>query len=463
MRKEKKFKIPVEYFESKLEYIKYRLGLVDISRDKELEFILDYATRHFHLGEIVKISQEREDLPRGNLFRLLPKLKDFDFDGFREFGFDGIGFDHKNKLLALSRAIGEYFERFTFFTNVRRRSSLKSNLKSLRQTYDIKLVTDFNRFENPKILSFPSAESDLEEEIDCVLVFDHINKRKALYPLEGVFYGMNLEKSGKKFYPPTSNGCAGGFSFDDAVYSGTLELLERDAFLMYWLTFTSPERLDVSTLPDEAKNIIKYYSKYKFDIRLLNITSDLGVPTVMCHIRDVSRKEWRGVVTSCCNPDPEKAIYFALREGCSAAALAIYDFRWQISFQKHEDVDFYNRISLLQKMNDKYFDFFLDGPLVKYEDFVGRFSSDRKAKDLSWLLEKIENAIGPVNMYSYMAQDFFLKRIGYHVVRIIIPQLIPMYLHEIEKVTNPTRIKSFLRHKGKDLDTHLNDFPHAFP
>ena len=79
----------------------------------------------------------------------------------------------------------------------------------------------------------------------------------------------------------TSNGLAAGNSFEDAALRATYELVERDAFMLYWLAGMSAERLDPAGSDEVSQKALYEAARLgaKMELYLLDL---VGVPTVAC-------------------------------------------------------------------------------------------------------------------------------------------------------------------------------------
>src|SRR5579872_1325101 len=91
------------------------------------------------------------------------------------------------------------------------------------------------------------------------------------------FYGGG---PGSGSYAADSNGCAAGNTLQEAIVQGFLELVERDAYAIWWYNRSQREELDLNQFDDS----------YVHDLRMLladrgrklwviDITTDLGVPS----------------------------------------------------------------------------------------------------------------------------------------------------------------------------------------
>lgn len=102
---------------------------------------------------------------------------------------------------------------------------------------------------------------------------DHV-----LLPAQATYLGFGDEAPVAQV---TSNGLAAGTSFEDAALRATYEIIERDAFMLYWLAGMSGERLDPAgcdTVTHEALGEAARLGA-RTELYLLDV---VGVPTVAC-------------------------------------------------------------------------------------------------------------------------------------------------------------------------------------
>jgi thiazole/oxazole-forming peptide maturase SagD family component len=79
-----------------------------------------------------------------------------------------------------------------------------------------------------------------------------------------------------------SNGCGAGRSIEEATLAGLMELVERDAMAIWWYNRLRRPGLPRDELGDEAlQRVMASFAAMGRPIRLLDITSDLGIPTVV--------------------------------------------------------------------------------------------------------------------------------------------------------------------------------------
>jgi bacteriocin biosynthesis cyclodehydratase domain-containing protein len=77
-----------------------------------------------------------------------------------------------------------------------------------------------------------------------------------------------------------SNGCAAGNTRDEAIVQGFLELVERDAYAIWWYNRLRRAELDLSHFEDSyVRDMQAQFADAGRKIWVLDITSDLGIPT----------------------------------------------------------------------------------------------------------------------------------------------------------------------------------------
>ena len=83
---------------------------------------------------------------------------------------------------------------------------------------------------------------------------------------------------------PISTGAAAGRSMEEALLRGALEIIERDAFMIHYLTGLGGVLLDLKgTFLEEIK---EYFRKYELDLMLFYLPTDLEIHTILSLIID---------------------------------------------------------------------------------------------------------------------------------------------------------------------------------
>jgi ribosomal protein S12 methylthiotransferase accessory factor len=83
-----------------------------------------------------------------------------------------------------------------------------------------------------------------------------------------------------RFCSPDTNGCGAGRTFPDALLAATLELVERDAVALWWYNRLLRPSVDLDSIGDLTISEIHAAFRHEGrDLRLLDVTSDLGIPS----------------------------------------------------------------------------------------------------------------------------------------------------------------------------------------
>jgi ribosomal protein S12 methylthiotransferase accessory factor len=77
-----------------------------------------------------------------------------------------------------------------------------------------------------------------------------------------------------------SNGCAAGNTLEEAIVQGFLELVERDAYAIWWYNRLQRPKLDLGPFDDSyVRDLQKQLAQTGRRLWVLDVTSDLGIPT----------------------------------------------------------------------------------------------------------------------------------------------------------------------------------------
>ena len=119
---------------------------------------------------------------------------------------------------------------------------------------------------------------DPDTEIDWSPVWSLTQQRHRYLPTS-MLYGMSAEQRGDADLIADSNGCAAGNTLEEAILQGFYELVERDAFSIWWYNRLRVPAVDLASFDDEyLASAVDYYSRCERDLWMLDVTSDIGIP-----------------------------------------------------------------------------------------------------------------------------------------------------------------------------------------
>jgi ribosomal protein S12 methylthiotransferase accessory factor len=85
---------------------------------------------------------------------------------------------------------------------------------------------------------------------------------------------------GEAPFSADSNGCAAGNTLEEAIVQGFLELVERDAYAIWWYNRLQRPEVDLGQFDDSyIRDLRKQLAQTGRRLWVLDITSDLGIPT----------------------------------------------------------------------------------------------------------------------------------------------------------------------------------------
>lgn len=353
----------------------------------------------------------------------------------------------ENKQFAKVKALGEYIERYCL-DNPQQNLYYKSFNELKHKAID---PSDFVNFRD-KDLNFRKKEY-LEKikssKIKWVKGRSEPDGSKTLIPAQLVYvdYDFNREPM---IRPRVSTGAAAHETFDEALYSGILENIERDS---YMISFLSKKSLSKINLKNEFSRELDYFKRYLLELHVFETTTELGIPSFMCLNLDKTGLGPAVSVGLKSDLDPRKAIIGSIKESQQVRQwmrnLWIQRNSPKISrpenIKEIEDRGFYwydiNRINDL--------DYLLNSPNIK--DFREIQSQVGKKKDLvTHLKEK------GIDTYSVDLTAKQFKEEDFYVVRAIQPQLHPLFLDEAFPCYWSERLEKELN--GREV----NKTPHPF-
>ncbi|MDP3947370.1 MAG: YcaO-like family protein [bacterium] len=386
----------------------------------------------------------------------------------------GVSFDFDE---ATSKAIGEFLERYALST-YRTADLLRASPANLRRRRV--------RFLNPALLA---GFSDEQKSKNMRLYFGEkshffwvkgkelTSGKSALLPAQTVFWNYYVDHNFAEPILREANTNAGGgyFTKEGAILSGLRELIQRDAFFIYWLSKVAPPQIGLDGVQHPGiRKLLDALRRYRLEARVVHLTSDIELPSVAAIILDGSGDR-RGVYLGAgCECSLGGAIERALTE-----ALSVY--HW---VRKRESEGFYTlpdpyvpfslrelgqKERLLYWANPetfRHFSWFLDGESVPFADLERRFAHLRfqnDAEELAYLASLIETRGPEYRVYYYLSASEVLREVGYWSAKVVVPVLIPLYLHEHNAPLGASRLTEVPKKLGFESREFPFQLPHPFP
>lgn len=131
-------------------------------------------------------------------------------------------------------------------------------------------------------------------------------------PTRYAYYNFN---QGPAFCSADSNGNAAGNTLEEAILQGLLEVIERDAVAIWWYNRLPRPSVDLDSFADPQLQAMRTtYAAHQRALWVLDITSDLGVPTFAAISPRTDRQPEDILMGFGCHLDPRIAVRRAITE-----------------------------------------------------------------------------------------------------------------------------------------------------
>ena len=263
---------------------------------------------------------------------------------------------------------------------------------------------------------------------------------------------------------PVSSGLAAGESREMAIHSGCCELVERDAFVTYYLTETELPVIDPTPAPPRVRRLIGRVSAHGLEVTLLDATTDLGIPVVIAVLID---REARPAVTvaAAAGMSIPAVVESALAEAVQTRLSAIQ--RLDATDRSPadvavEDITTFADRALFWASQDRItdLDFWIESDRETTVDAMG--------PDDAATLDPVERITAAgYDLYAVDVTTRDVSNLGFGVQRVIAPRLQPLYLVERLRYFGGERLYETPVEMGyresTPRETDLNRVPHPFP
>ena len=120
---------------------------------------------------------------------------------------------------------------------------------------------------------------DPERVVDWTQVWSLTNNQPRWVPSAYCYFGHPDMEAGP-FCFSDANGNAAGNTLEEAILQGALELVERDAVAIWWYNRMKVGEVILDSVEDPyTDRLLEFYASMDRDLRLLDLTTDLGIPS----------------------------------------------------------------------------------------------------------------------------------------------------------------------------------------
>jgi ribosomal protein S12 methylthiotransferase accessory factor len=280
---------------------------------------------------------------------------------------------------------------------------------------------------------------------------------------------MNFAGPGgrERLTSPNSSGLAGGIDVPSAVLAALYELVERDAFVVAWLTRLAAPRIDFSDSSGAASEIRRHYERFGVETLAFDLTTELDIPVVMAVGFDRSGSLPAATVGLGCDLAPATALDRAVMEVVQVRSGTVPAYRGEQPpdrIERYEDVRTLDDHAVFAADPEHLaeFDFLVDGAVTRALTDLPDRRSGSVESDLDFCRQRLEASGCKVGYVDLTQPD--LEAFGIHVVRGIATGLQPIHFGFGEERLGGRRLFAMPRllgHTTADLsEDDLNPCPH---
>lgn len=361
---------------------------------------------------------------------------------------------------AAASAIGEGVERYSA-SIYRDRNLQRASYGELDSALDPATVVNFA----PGQIEASSVPTPLYEdgdEIQWVQGRRLADDSEVFLPAQLVY--LSYDRGEEPFVrAPISTGLAAGLDRSFARRRALLEVVERDAFMVHYLTKSPLPAIRVDGREGPIGTLTDRLDRAGIDWHLLDARTDIGVPVVIAVLVDDGGGP-AVTVAAAASTSGADAAQEALEEAIqtrlyqrhlreSAESIPRLDGRSPEEIHRHERLLAWTRPGAAEKL-----DFWTDSGA---ETSLGAMDSDIAAEDIASVVGR------EWSLYTADVTTPDVAGTGFTVVRVIAPEAQPLYLDERHRYWDTTRLASVSMARGYRDEppelADLNEVPHPFP
>lgn len=333
---------------------------------------------------------------------------------------------------AIAKAIGEAVERYCSAVFDIEELPLLDYSAAPDQCVDPVLFDWYSeaQYELPEFLYLPFTQ---ESPIRWTRATDLVDGQVFLVPACTVFlpYAYYQGSGDTPIVQPISTGLACHCSLAEASVGAICEVIERDAFTIAWQGMVEPPQILPESLSDRNYDLLTRFERCGGEVKIFDITTDTGVPTVLSVQRCDHPERAPLVFAASTELSPEKAVFKSLEE-------LAHTGRYMQQIKTHlprlnRDSGYDNVTDQLSHLNfwcdhanTHLAEFMFRSPeRIDFEDMtdISTLSADG---DLGALVDQITDSGHRILLAELTTLD--LEELGLSVVRALIPGFHPLFM-----------------------------------
>ncbi|MEV0113246.1 YcaO-like family protein [Streptomyces sp. NPDC050844] len=254
-------------------------------------------------------------------------------------------------------------------------------------------------------------------------------------PAVGVWMHIPPQSRGERYANPISTGCATHTDLAQALVNAVCEVVERDAIALTWYQRLALPRIEFDAVPENLAPFLEKSRNSLVETAFFDATTDLGIPTVYS-VDLTPHNEVLGQMVMCnTSLDPADSIAKIIRESASSR------IAMQVQREIPESVDdflhvFHGASYMGRPERRGDYDFLLEGDTHRPFSALPTLTSGDSGQDLALLVNRLKQA--GCNVIAVECTTDEARDVGFRVVRVIIPELMPLsFTHRARFLAHP--------------------------
>jgi hypothetical protein len=179
--------------------------------------------------------------------------------GEERYLFRGRGIDRRRSV-AFSKGLGEIIERMVSGVLDENRDILRASpCEMIQKKHRIVYPPRYHRFLPLQLERYRELHRDATHALEWVWGENVVTRQRTAIPVQLTSWFKHQYNFREVLAYPTSSGSAGFFTEEGALLRGILEVVERDAFLVHWLTRIAPRVIVRHTLPEDIQDELQEF------------------------------------------------------------------------------------------------------------------------------------------------------------------------------------------------------------
>lgn len=345
--------------------------------------------------------------------------------------------------IAKIKAIGEFYERFCLDNPSRNYHHIPNNRLN---------IENFINFRN-KDLNY-QKKSYIEKiksfEFSYITGINIMDGTKVDIPAQLIY--VNPDFNEPIIRPRISTGAALHSDLEIATKNGIMENIERDS---YMISYLSKRQLPRVILKDELKDIENYFKRYSLELIVLDSSTNLEIPSFICLNLDKTGIGPAVSVGLNADLDPKKGIYGAIMESQQVRQW----IRYKYLLDNRPNID---STSKIKEVHHRGYYWHPKSSINKLDFWINKnnlWISQRDIPKENKSSHELVCDLSKKEIHSYMVDINHdeIKNAGFSTVKILQPELHPLFLDESIPCLMSDRLKLYLKDPNK-----LNRIPHPF-